>query len=219
MKALTVVERKGLLSVIAFDNRIAHGIIQVNHDVKDDFILENYQNNVFLATFTTCHARLNLRRPGAVTGSSFCIMTLTLLSALVIQVIRNKQELGDYLGDPTDELIQDLGLLLSLPTVLTNVRIKLTTGKDLQYKRFSFHYSQQKLLNFDFMLELIQTAEDMSSTKRRKRTITTVYEGTNVLLSYTIEERKSNTKLYIPNEKCSNTVWILVLTTLKTDTN
>lgn len=82
---------------------VSDDTIQVSYEAKDDFVPENYQTNVFLATFTTCHARLKLYE--VLEQLQERVLYHDTDSIIYISDPGDPEPaLGDYLGELTDEL-------------------------------------------------------------------------------------------------------------------
>lgn len=104
---------------------VTKDIIQITYNQQSDFIEESYQNNVFIATFTTCQARLKLY--DVMDSLKERVLYHDTDSVIYISNPGDPEPpLGDFLGDLTSELDADDHITFFVLRVQNNTHTKRT---------------------------------------------------------------------------------------------
>jgi G:T-mismatch repair DNA endonuclease (very short patch repair protein) len=136
--------------------------IQVEWEHKDEFIPDDTRTNIFLATFTTCWARLKLYSVLEALGRS----VLYFDTDSVIHVSRPGAPdplRGDYLGQLTDELdgayIEEF-----VSGGPKNYAYHTSTGNEVcKVRGFTLNYKNSQLINFESVRDMILSQDYTNS--------------------------------------------------------
>ena len=135
---------------------ISEDMLQLTWENRKDMVKENYQTNIFLATFTTCWARLKLYTILEMLGNR--VLYFDTDSVIFTSREGDKDpETGTFLGDLTNELdIPNDYITEFVAGGPKNYAYKTFYGKQVcKVKGFSLNYSNSERLNFKSMAELV----------------------------------------------------------------
>lgn len=147
---------------------ITDEIIQVSWENKRGIVKEDYKTNVFIATFTTCWARLKLYGYLDKLGRR----VLYYDTDSVIFVSKSSDEnprLGDYLGDLTSEVEPGdhiVEFVSGGPKAYAYVTFR--GNQVCKIRGFSLNYANSKRLNFQSLLELVTSPENPNCQETKK---------------------------------------------------
>ena len=169
--------------------------IELEWTEKDKFIEDNPSSNIYIATFTTCWARLKL----------YSILEQLDRNVLyydtdsIIYVSDDKvtdPPLGDYLGELTDELGGG-GVYIDeyVSGGPKNYAYKTSTGDEtVKVRGFTLNYKNSQLINFDSVKQLVITNSKSTipinnpckiTRNKRKRTLFNSNETKDYRIVYT----------------------------------
>lgn len=130
-------------------------MIQLSWEDKKDTIKEDFNTNVFVATFTTCWARLKLYEVLEMLQER----VLYFDTDSVIFVSRpcdQEPEVGSFLGQLTSELKPNEHIVEFVSGGPKNYAYRTSMGQEVcKVKGFSLNYANSRLINFKSMLDLI----------------------------------------------------------------
>ena len=125
-------------------------MVQIKFKYADDFVPGDPQTNIFLATFTTAHARLWLYDVLQKLGESvvyFDTDSIIYKSDTGVDLVQT----GDYLGDLTDEL-GGHHIVEFVSGGPKNYAYKLENGEcHCKIKGFTLNHTNSQVLNFEKM--------------------------------------------------------------------
>jgi hypothetical protein len=134
---------------------LTDSIMCVEYTHKDDFVPEDNKTNIFLASFTTCWARLKL----------FSVLdtlnrdTLYHDTDSVIYVSRLDTQdppLGDFLGDLTNELAEGTYIEEFVSGGPKNYAFRTNEGEETcKVRGFSLNYTNSHLINFEVIRDMV----------------------------------------------------------------
>lgn len=134
---------------------VSKEIIQVSWQQKENFTKEDYQTNVFIATFTTCWARLKLYEVLQMLDRR----VLYFDTDSVIFVSRpgdQEPKVGSFLGQLTSELQPKEYITEFVSGGPKNYAYRTSEGKEVcKIKGFTLNYVNSLKLNFASMLDLV----------------------------------------------------------------
>ena len=151
--------------------------IVVEWEHNEGFIPEDMRTNIFLASFTTCWARLKLYELLDDLGER----TLYYDTDSVIYISKDKNTdppLGDYLGDLTDELENGDHITEFVSGGPKNYTFTTAKGKQVcKIRGFSLNYENAQILNFQTVKDMVinpnsstsSNAKVAGDTNKRKR--------------------------------------------------
>ncbi|XP_035677014.1 uncharacterized protein LOC118416064 [Branchiostoma floridae] len=130
-------------------------IAEVQYAHQKDFIPEPPNTNVYIAAFTTAHARLKLYGLLKKLGES--VLYFDTDSIIYLCDGKNTLPVGDYLGDLTDELEDNGGHIVEFCSAgPKNYAYVAADGTSVcKVKGFTLNYQNQQLINFDVMKDMI----------------------------------------------------------------
>ena len=130
-------------------------MIQLEFEQQDGFVTETSGTNIFIATFTTAHARMRLYSVLDRLKERVCYYD----TDSVIYISKPgyyDPPLGDYLGDLTDELDGDF-IVEFVSAGPKNYSYKTNSGKyACKVKGFSLNFQNSLIVNFNSMKEEVQ---------------------------------------------------------------
>lgn len=149
---------------------VAPDTIQVSWESKEDMVQESMHTNIFIATFTTCWARLKLYDLLEILNER----VLYFDTDSVIYLSSPGQEevqTGDYLGQLTDELQDGDYIIDFVSGGPKQYAYKTYKGAEVcKIRGFSLNFVNSQLLNFEAMSKLVKLPrEDEGKSKKRKR--------------------------------------------------
>ncbi|GFU38971.1 uncharacterized protein NPIL_10371 [Nephila pilipes] len=138
---------------------------------SNDFITQDSSTNIFIAAFTTCHARLKLYSEIEKLNES--VLYFDTDSIIYKSDGKNDPPLGNFLGEFTDEL--NGGIITSFVTGgPKNYAYKLLDGSEAcKIRGFTLNFQNSLVLNFDSVKELVysmDTTRSMTVINPRKIT-------------------------------------------------
>jgi hypothetical protein len=143
---------------------VAPDTIQLDWHYKKDFIPEDNKTNIYLATFTTCWARLKLYD----VLQSLEQRVLYYDTDSVIYVSRPDQydpPLGDYLGDLTSEIEGSDYIEEFVSGGPKNYAYRTNSGKEVcKVRGFTLNFRNSQIVNLESMKEIVTTTEATSRT-------------------------------------------------------
>ncbi|CAL1282300.1 unnamed protein product, partial [Larinioides sclopetarius] len=126
--------------------------------MKEEFSPQSDQTNVYLAAFTTSHARLKLYCELEKLGAA--VLYYDTDSIIYATDGENDPKTGDYLGDFTDELDGDT-IVKFVSGGAKNYAYVTKAGKSVcKIRGFSLNYENSIKLNFDSVLKLVKSFDD-----------------------------------------------------------
>ena len=147
-------------------------LLHVSHRLHEDFVPENNSTNIYIAIFTTAHARLKLYDLIDRLGRR----ALYFDTDSVIFVFNANDwnpELGDYLGDLTDELPEGEYIVEFCGFGPKFYAYKTNKGNTVcKVRGFTLNYKNSQLVNFDALKEKVlndETIETKSVKIRRDK--------------------------------------------------
>ena len=181
---------------------LSNDMIQIEWIYKHDFQPEDNETNIYLATFTTCWARLKLYS----VLEKLNKRVLYYDTDSVIYVSRPGEfdpPLGDYLGELTDELEQGEHIVEFVSGGPKNYAYKTSTNEETcKVRGFTLNYTNSKLINFEAVKAIVTDSKSSSNIvvtnpckicrDKRKRKL------------YNREEKKSYQMVYIKRRKLDN---------------
>lgn len=140
-------------------------MIQVDWQQTKLTTKEDYQTNVFIASFTTCWARLKLYEVLQMLGER--VLYFDTDSVIFVSKSGDKEpEVGSFLGQLTSELDPDEYITEFVSGGPKNYAYRTTKGKEVcKIRGFSLNYDNIKKLNFTSMLELVTGPEKENDSK------------------------------------------------------
>ena len=130
--------------------------IQLEWTNENFFTEDNPSSNIYIASFTTCWARLKLYEVLQKLGERVCYYDMD----SVIYTTKNGEDnppLGDYLGDLTDELDGE-HITEFCSGGPKNYCFRTNSGKEtVKVRGFSLNFTASKLINFDVVKNLVTT--------------------------------------------------------------
>ena len=152
---------------------ISKDIVQMEWLYQSEFIPDNMNTNIFIATFTTCWARLKL----------YSILEKLNRNVLyydtdsVIYISRPGEyqpELGDYLGELTNELYHDEYILEFVSAGPKNYAYRTNKGKEVcKVKGFTLNFANSQLINFDVVKQLVFDYKEKQNDPNHRMAIIT----------------------------------------------
>ncbi|XP_066296636.1 uncharacterized protein [Branchiostoma lanceolatum] len=130
-------------------------IVEVHYAYQKDFIPESANTNVYIAAFTTAHARLKLYDSLNRLGEA--VLYFDTDSIIYRCNGKNNLELGDYLGEFTNEVADNGGYIVQYCSGgPKNYSYLCADGSSVcKVRGFSLNYQNQQLINFDVMKDMI----------------------------------------------------------------
>lgn len=135
---------------------VSEDMIQLSWENKADTVKEDFNTNVFIATFTTCWARLKL----------YAILEMLQQRVLyfdtdsVIFVSRpgeREPEIGSFLGQLTSELKAGDYIVEFVSGGPKNYAYRTAKGQEIcKVKGFTLNYTNSQLINFESLLHLVR---------------------------------------------------------------
>nr|XP_022305881.1 uncharacterized protein LOC111112600 [Crassostrea virginica] len=169
-------------------------VIQVEWQQKGMTTRENYQTNVFIASFTTCWARVKLYEVLQMLGER----VLYFDTDSVIFVSRSgdvEPETGSFLGQLTSELEPSEYITEFVSGGPKNYAYRTSRGKEVcKIRGFSLNYMNSQKLNFPAMLELVTGPRHGEENEPTESNIVTVNP-------HKIVRHKQNQKIYTRSEE------------------
>ena len=143
--------------VIAID-----GVLMVEYQAKQGFIKENKKTNIFIATFTTMHARLKLYDVLDKLGERVLYMDTD--SVIFISYPDSDDPpIGNYLGELTSEISAlDGGYIIEFVSCgPKNYAYTTKSGKQVcKIRGFSLNFKNVSILNFDALCDMVINDSD-----------------------------------------------------------
>jgi hypothetical protein len=135
---------------------ISDDIIQVNWQHKEDFVPPSNKTNIFIATFTTCWARLKLYKILAELDDRVIYFD----TDSVVYISRPGEyepPLGDFLGDLSDEIGNGHFIEEFVSGGPKNYAYRLDNGKETcKVRGFTLNFTNSKLVNFGAVKEMLE---------------------------------------------------------------
>ncbi len=181
---------------------VADDTIQVEWTYKKDCTPEDNKTNIYLATFTTCWARLKLY--SVLEELDRRVLYYDTDSVIYVsQPGEYDPPLGDYLGELTDEL--DVGEYITefVSGGPKNYSYKTSTNNETcKVRGFTLNFTNSKLINFDTVKEIVTDANSRSTIvvnnprkicrDKRKRKLYNREEDKTYRMVYTKRRRLEN---------------------------
>ena len=125
-------------------------MVQLEWEYASEFVPEDLTTNIFLATFTTAHARVRLYDVLAKVGERVCYYDTDSI-IYISKPGMYDPPMGDYLGDLTDEL-DGHHIVEFVSAGPKNYAYRLENGQCCcKVKGFTLNYTNSALINFDTM--------------------------------------------------------------------
>jgi len=138
---------------------INENIVQVTYKYKDQYVVDTFSTNVYIAAFTTSNARLRLYNMLDNLGQAVAYYDTD--SIIYIDNGQNTVKTGYMLGDWTNELGKDHHIKEWLSTGPKSYGYLTNKGKEVvKIKGFTLNYQNSKHLNFDSMKHIIDKEID-----------------------------------------------------------
>ena len=146
-------------------------LIQLEYQTKDDFLAPDQITNIFVATFTTCWARLKLYGVLDMLGER-CLYYDT-DSVIYVNDGTVHVPLGDYLGDLTNELRPGHHIVEFISGGPKNYGYLEDDGEcTLKVKGFRLNHANSQVINFESVKEMVLTKSQDSLSVTDPRHIT-----------------------------------------------
>ena len=132
---------------------VSENMVQVDYKMKDQYVEDTFNTNIFIAVYTTANARLRLYKKLDELGeaSLYCDTD----SIMYIDDGKNSVKTGDLLGEWTDELGGDF-IKKWLTTGPKSYYYATSDGKECtKVKGFTLHYKNALKINGEAMERLI----------------------------------------------------------------
>ena len=142
-------------------------LIELEYTHTNEFIPENFQTNVVLASFTTCWARLKLLAALEKIGNR----VLYYDTDSIIYISRPGEydpPLGDYLGEFTDELDGDYIIEFLSGGPKNYCYITYSKKEVTKVRGFTLNYINSQLVNFESMKKIIENEDQHIMTRNQK---------------------------------------------------
>ncbi|GFQ65366.1 uncharacterized protein TNCT_191601 [Trichonephila clavata] len=138
---------------------------------SNNFVTQDFSTNIFIAAFTTCHARLKLYSEIEKLNES--VLYFDTDSIIYKSDGINDPPLGNFLGEFTDEL--NGGTITSFVTGgPKNYAYKLSDGSEVcKIRGFTLNFQNSLVLNYNSVKELVKSMDEtrfMTVTNPRKIT-------------------------------------------------
>ncbi|GFT35599.1 DNA_pol_B_2 domain-containing protein [Trichonephila clavipes] len=148
-----------------------HEIAAFQWTQSNDFVTQDSSTNIFIAAFTTCHARLKLYSEIEKLNES--VLYFDTDSIIYKSDGMNDPPLGNFLGEFTDEL--NGGTITSFVTGgPKNYAYKLSDGSEVcKIRGFTLNFQNSLVLNYESVKELVSSMDAsrfMTITNPRKIT-------------------------------------------------
>ena len=142
---------------------LSESLIQLEYQTKTDFLAPEQVTNIYVATFTTCWARLRLY--GVLDKLGEACLYYDTDSVIYVDDGTAQLHLGDYLGDLTDELRPGRYIVEFLSGGPKNYGYLEDDGKEtVKVRGFSLNYANSRVIHFDAIKELLDNREGSLST-------------------------------------------------------
>jgi hypothetical protein len=150
-------------------NDINENMLQIDYKLKDCYIENDFNTNIFTAAFTTANARLRLYEMLDKLGKSVAYYDTH--SIVYIDDGKNTVKTGCLLGDWTDELGKDVWIVDWLSTGPKSYCYKTNTGKVVcKIKGFTLNYETSKKSNSDSINNILEKKDSKISTQYNRIT-------------------------------------------------
>ena len=176
---------------------INESVMEMTWTYKDEHMPQPTATNIFIAAFTTCHARLKLYSALQQLNSNALYYDTD--SVLYISDGRNDPPLGDYLGDFTDELAGD-HIVSFISGGPKNYAYRTSKGKEcLKVRGFTLNHTASQKITFDNMHQLISTFRRVRTGVKRQKV--QEEEGITIINPHKITRDKAGKRLITKEER------------------
>lgn len=135
-------------------------VIEVAYSHKDNFLPQKDITNLFLASFTTAHARIKLY--GVLSTLNRNVLYYDTDSVIYISDGNNDPALGDYLGEFTNELPPNQHIVEFASAGPKNYGYRLSNDKTLvKVRGFTLNYRSSQALNLESMKDMVLNNQDL----------------------------------------------------------
>ena len=180
---------------------LTNDMIQVEWQYKQDCQPEDNKTNIYLATFTTCWARLKLYS----VLEKLNRRVLYYDTDSVIYVSRPGQydpPLGDYLGELTDELSGGEHIVEFVSGGPKNYAYKTNKNNETcKVRGFTLNYTNSQLINFESVKDMVTESEEKTITVTNPNKICRDKRKRKL---YNREEKKSYQMVYTKRRRLDN---------------
>ena len=142
-------------------------MVQMNYTLKDQFVENHNNTNIFIAAFTTSHAREMLYEKLDILGDDVLGYDTDSVWYKDREGVTPTIETGDSLGDMTDELEGDhiVGWVATGPKSYAYITFK---GKKVcKSKGFTLNHDNSQKINFNTMMDLVEGRISSIQTERK----------------------------------------------------
>ena len=146
-------------------NIVNESVMEITWAYKEEYLPQQSLTNIFIAAFTTCHARLKLYSTLHQLGRA--VLYYDTDSVIYVSDGKNDPPLGDFLGEFTDELEGDhiVNFISGGPK---NYAYRTSRGKEcLKVRGFTLNYSASKKITFDTMHRLVSIFQPAKAKRQR----------------------------------------------------
>ena len=153
---------------------VSDDILQLEYLADSQFLPADFKTNIFIASFTTCWARLKLYDLLVLTGqNALYVDTDSIVFVDINKTITNTLPAGNYLGQLTNEIQpEDSHITHFISSGPKSYAYKTLSGKEIcKVRGFSLESaSNSKLINFDAMKDIVvnKTKESITLVNTRK---------------------------------------------------
>jgi hypothetical protein len=150
-------------------NDINENMLQIDYKLKDCYVENDFNTNIFIAAFTTANARLRLYEMLDKLGKSVAYYDTD--SIVYIDDGKNTVKTGCLLGDWTDELGKGVWIIDWISTGPKSYCYKTNTGKVVcRIKGFTLNYETSEKINSDSMNNILEYKDKKISTQYNRIT-------------------------------------------------
>jgi hypothetical protein len=150
-------------------NDINENMLQIDYKLKDCYVENDFNTNIFIAVFTTANARLRLYEMLDKLGKSAAYYDTD--SIVYIDDGKNTVKTGCLLGDWTDELGKGVWIIDWISTDPRSYCYKTNTGKVVcKIKGFTLNYETSEQINSDSINNILEYKDKKISTQYNRIT-------------------------------------------------
>ena len=157
---------------------ISDDIVQLQWTYQNTFIPEGRNTNIYLATFTTCWARLKLYDI-LQTLDTRVIYYDTDSIVYISRPGYDEPSLGDFLGELTNELDNNDYIETFVSGGPKNYAYRTHLGQEVcKVRGFTLNYTNSQLINFEAVKNIVTAPkheEPVKSGKRKRETVKTKF--------------------------------------------
>jgi hypothetical protein len=150
-------------------NDINENMLQIGYKLKDCYVENDFNTNIFIAAFTTANARLRLYEMLDKLGKNVAYYDTD--SIVYIDDGKNTVKTGCLLGDWTDELGKGVWIIDWISTGPKSYCYKTNTDKVIcKIKGFTLNYETSEKINSDSINNILEKKDSKISTQYNRIT-------------------------------------------------